>query len=372
MSCVIALLSCGSPFADSQATIEKKERDPCERNVIVFTSTADPAKETKHGVSLGSTYTLFEFEARCVPKWIGDKYLENMRSECDFFSNQNGLLEDMRNVPALRNVLVTLVYSVDTTVRRHVFKLYLKGFLFSVFAEGKVRRVVHRPGVFEREVSEAAIDFVTGRHGSMIESETYATRWNVVCGIIKRQDNDLDSYKIWYNDKEGRAFCSLQSTLPWRRIITFDRARANVGWVFRRYQFMTVGNVPRGERDEFVCTIESPDGTIATQRLDLRTDAAGPRPTPRFPSTTPVEENWGGSATSEFASDMNWVTDSDRVTVAYDSEGARSVGGSSTTAAAVVVIVLVVVLGSAGGLFVFRDRIRRVGNGFLKVSGPER
>lgn len=386
LPCVAIFLLCRVSVADSEPVeLRTHRRDPCEHNTAVFTTTSNPSEETRHEVQLGSTYRLFIFGKFCIPRWTAEVYLTDVSPECDFFSNQDYLLEDIRDSDVLRELSVTLVYSLETATKVYAFRLYLDGILFSVYTRGVIKRVKHPPARLKKEVIEAANEFVTGRHGSMLESERYAKRWQTVCEIIRRRRSAFDEYKIWLNAREDRVFCSLQSTIPWSRVLTFGLPETRVDWTFLNHRFMTVGNVPRRRRDDFACVIVSPDGTVGTQRLSLGPIAIRPPPTPvptkkvattraeprpipdPLVPTTRIEAAPYPSTTQSPSLGIELVTEMERVTYTHGSGKVRASGNVSVTVASAVVI-SAFVLGVVVSLVVFKDRVRRLATGFRPVS----
>lgn len=352
-------------------------RDPCEKLSLIFTSTAAPSKEYVHKIQLENTYSLVKIGSSCVEYWYGLRYEEILSRECDFFTNQDYLLNDLLDYPVLRSVEIQLLYSLDLWTKKYLFKLYVKGLLLSVFDGYLVKRVKYSPQQLDPAIVDVAKQFPYGRSASMLTqyAKEFNATWSTVCEMAKNRSNLKDEYRLWYNPTTDRVYCSVKTVLAWRREVQIGRYRTKADWTYSGGQYIILGSISRGDETEFTCVIAASNGLMARQQLSIRPQHIRPRTT-RKPQTTRAKGETGESSTSRpgstsasFGSESGSTIDTSRLPVTRDEVGeAPQRANGSTTIAAVVVVVVAIVSGSAIGLFVFRDRVWRAGNGFLRLT----
>lgn len=369
-------------------------RDPCEKISLIFTSTAAPSKEYVHKIQLENTYSLVKIGSYCIEYWYGLRYAEPLSRECDFFTNQDYLLNDILDYPIVRPLEVQLFYSLDPSTKKYVFKLYVKGLLVSVFDGYLVKRVKYSSRQLDPKVVDVIKQFAYGRSGSMLTqyAKEFDETWRTICGMVKNRSNSRDEYRLWYNPSTDRVYCSVKTVLAWQREIHIGRHRVKADWTYGGGQYFILGSIPRGDEVDFTCIIVATNGLVARQQLFVRPEHIRPRTT-RRPQTTRAKEKTGEGSTPtknadhsfvsrsesthlsfgsapvpEFSptTDLNWV-----VVTRDEAEGASEKRTGSAATTAVIVVVVAAVLGIAIALFVFRGRILNAGNGCLRrARGP--
>lgn len=344
-SCVAVAASSGTVVFERRGS-----RRPCDDKSVELTITAAVGSETRYAFRLRSTDTIFSvrlsntllhFELTtkmfCAVERRG-WYIENdIGAVCMFFLEHQEMLEDLRESPALRNVNLTLIYAFDPKTNGYTFRLYVQGRLARVCTDG-VTEYETDPEL-SREILDAAKSFNPMRLIVILKSrrQEMIDKWGLVCTKIENLNNESDAYRIWYAPDTRTVYCSLESRVPWRRNISVYGLRSEIRRTYGQDRFLTLASAPvGGSGTSFMCTIASPDGTVAIQNLTLPANGVVPQTTlvPRGEAAAPAAENASGP--------------------------------SSATVTAVVVVSLLV-SGIAVGLIAGRERIRRTGPGFLRL-----
>lgn len=354
--------------------------DPCEKISLVFTSTAPPSADYVHEIQLGITYPLVRITSYCLELWYGLRYEDPLRMECSFFTNQDNFLNDILNYPIMRPHEVKLSYEIDLSTKRYVFKLYVKGLLLRSFDGQVVKRVRYSSRQLDSEIADVAGKFAHGRHGTMLIEAADAMRrtWTAVCELIRNRSNSHDDYKLWYNPDADRVYCSVKTVLGWLRDIYIGSSRAKVDWSFGGGRYFLVGSVPRGDEVEFTCVIMAANGLLARQRIVIGSQHIRPRTTRRTPTTRTREKTAEPTSRSEATRvsggsvpfpEVDRTTETNPIPVTHvEIEEAVPRTDVAPATVAAIVVVFAIVLGGAVGLFVFRGRIRELGDGCLHPS----
>lgn len=349
-----------SAYGASAVVFERREiRHSCDDKTIEFTISAVKS-ELAYSFRLGSTNTLLTVKViaddYCSKTWYGryGEDDENVGPICDFFVNQRNFIEyEIRSVPALERIDVTLVYLFDTVTKGHVFRMYLRGLLYSIsYSNGRTLRAINSG--LSREVREAAKDFSKGYMFELLKdkAEVFRRIWSAFCATVeKKHKNQTDTYTMWYNRNAGMVYCSIQSDAPWWHNVTIRPLRPTTHRQYIGNRFMTFANAPVGNLTEFTCAISSPNGMVAIQNLSLSAYGIASRTTP--------DPRWGSASPSGPA------TESGPVTTFGGSDTITASGSAMTVAGVVIAIVLVICLVVC--LFVFRDRLSMFSSGFRRA-----
>lgn len=339
----VAIVStCGA----SPVVFEHREsKRPCNDTTVEFTISST-ATETKNSFRLGSTNTVFDARVidddNCGLTWYSRLKVEETQLICDFFVNQKYFIEDIRSYPILQNLELTLVYLFDTEARKVAFRFYIKGLLYSIFADGVTKRF-RNPGLSE-ELRDIAKEFAKGKAIDMLKERVkeLKEKWYRFCVKWEREKNTTDKYTIWYNADAKMVYCSIQSGLPWWHNVSFHKTSSRTHRSYTGNRFMTFANAHIGDRSDFMCFITSPNGMVGIQNFTLPPGVIKSRPTPdplrTAAATTPFD--------TDFAATTGFKAGSDLLT------------SGRSTAVSVVIVAIVVIVCLAVCLFVFRERLR--------------
>lgn len=355
---VLLFFSCGAVAA---------HRDPCGQISVFFTSTAPPSDERVRKIQLKNTYSLVKVESGCVNYWYGVKSKDPLSTECDFFTNQDNLLNDMRDHPVLKTLEIKLSYQFDLWTEKYVFRLYVKGLLISVFDGRTVKHVRYPPQRLDPEVIEVTKQFAQGRHVEMLTQRARELNktWSALCETVKNRSSSDDEYNLWYVPNTDRVYCSVKTGLAWQRQIFIGRSRVKSDWTYSEGRYYILGSVPRGDGESFVCVITAANGLSVTRSIFVPRKHLRPRTT-RGPPTTRV------SSEPDDLLEIDPTTEMTRITAGYDEFEETASRTSVSPATVTAIVVVAIVLGSAIGLFAFRGRVRAAVTGFRRVDARSR
>lgn len=357
----VFLLSALGAGARRNVTFERREAlDPCDDDVLVFTTVGTNVSEIEHAFRLNCTDTLFvSRNLDDVPTWNAARGVPSLSTELSFFRQQAEVIATAFGVLLEQSTRVELSYEFNTATQGYYCYLFLADYLVSSCKSGmpyyypalgrfeKYRSIVSRVKMYSRGVG---IDILKGAAGIL------GDKWRNFCEMVKALENNAtDEYALRYDEHIGGLVCSIRSRTQWRHRVFFGQTPATETTRIRdRDRYATVGMKGHDPETESVCNITFPDGTIALQIFEppRRTETPSPSPTTAG-STAPL------STLS--------VTPSRGETQDDETADGPSDPGVETAAVAIPIVLIVVLILSGIGLFVSRDRLERAMSDFRPI-----
>lgn len=257
------------------ASRQKIISNPCDDKRIVL-KTVLVNDTIENSFRLGCTSTLFTMSGGSSSvTWYSKRPLVNdVWLEFFFFYEQAIVLRFIKILLGYEPITVSLTCTLDLVLKNYSFSLNVDNRSFGACANSRKTYVcsVGRMKEFFKN-----LEHYKGGKSIVIELKKRAKelykKWSDVCQLFKiLEKNATNVYLLYYDPVTDKIVCTVSSSVPWRYSISINGSVIND--TKTRYNrsddtHTTVGSTSRKNGMHFVCGIGSPNGTNASQFLNI-------------------------------------------------------------------------------------------------------